>query len=257
MISMLEGLPQEQKLWQALEENCPAEAAMIWAEAPLLGYQAAGLWRQEQNETTTALLLRNTMGGVILAALPEADPEELAEFLQVVGFSSLTLPNGWVEKLSLPDTRAGKNLVMEWTEEQAPLPYGYRLEEIGAGQLLENTLAAFAAQIPQEEQQEWQWAFGLRIRRGTARAMGLFQRDRLLAAAALSHIGRSTALIGFVGTPPNMRGNGHGRRLAAVLAALAKEQGLRPLLCCRKELEELYRTVGFAAVGTQWTVYPL
>jgi ribosomal-protein-alanine N-acetyltransferase len=35
------------------------------------------------------------------------------------------------------------------------------------------------------------------------------------------------------------RGNGYGRRLAAALAAHAKQQGLRPLLCCKPRLEKL------------------
>ena len=116
---------------------------------------------------------------------------------------------------------------------------------------MENTLAAFGPVVGEADQQEWEWAFGLRIRRGKALAMGLFQREELLAAAAVSHIGRTGALIGFVGTPPEKRGNGYGKTLASLMAAQIAEKGQKAMLCCRPQLEELYRTVGFAVVGRQ------
>ena len=256
MICALEKLPCEESLWQRLEQACPAEAATIWAEQVVLGYGLSCLWQQKNQDQTTALLLRNTMGGLTLALTEQSDPEELTEFLQVIGWSSLTLPGGWSEKLHLPDIQTEECLVMEWTEAEAAMPFGWQVGELSAAKLLENTLLSFGEVIPKWEQEEWLWAFGLRMRRGKAMAAALRQREELLAAAALSHIGRTGALVGFVGTPPAQRGNGYGRRLAAALAAQAKQQGLRPLLCCKPQLEKLYRTAGFAAIGRQTLVRP-
>lgn len=256
MICALEKLPGEEELWQRLEAACPAEGAALWAEQVVLGHGLSCLWAQKTDDQTTALLLRNTMGGVTMALTKEADPAELREFLQVIGWSSLTLPGGWVEKLALPDVRWEECLVMEWSETDAPLPFGWQMQEISAARLLENTLAAFGEVIPKWEQEEWLWAFSLRVRRGKAFAAALQQRKELLAAAALSHIGRSGAIIGFVGTPPAQRGNGYGGRLGAALAARAKQQGLRPLLCCRPQLEKLYRAAGFVTIGKQTLVRP-
>jgi RimJ/RimL family protein N-acetyltransferase len=224
---------------------------MIWAEAPLLGFGNSGLWLQQHEGEATALVLRNTVGGVTLAALPGADFSELAEFLQVVGFDSLTLPQNCCEKLVLPNTQAEEYLLMQWREQEAALPFGLFVKPIDAQMLLQNTLAAFEQQLGEEEQQEWKWAFELRRRRGTALALGLFVRQEMAAAAALSHIGRNAAIIGFVGTNPNHKGNGYGCRIAAAAAARAAEKGLVPLLCCRAELEKIYRTAGFAALGKQ------
>ena len=251
MITLLEKLPEEETLWRQLEEICPAEAAMIRAEAPLLGFGNAALWRQEAEGQTTALLLRNTVGGVTLAALPEADAAELAEFLQVVGFGSVTLPGGWEKKLALADTLAEEYLLMKWQKQAAALPCGLTVQPVDAKRLLNNTLAAFGEKIEEAEQQEWQWAFELRRRRGTALALGLFQRQKLVAAAALSHIGRTAAVIGFVGTDPRHKGMGYGRSLAAAAAQQAAQKGLCPMLCCRAELEKVYKAAGFAAVGKQ------
>ena len=257
MICALEKLPQNEALWQRLEAVCPAEAAALWAEQVVLGHGLSCLWEQKNEEQIAALLLRNTMGGVTLALLEQADPEELGEFLQVIGWSSLTLPQGWAERLNLPNTAAENCLVMEWAETDAPMPFGWQIKELSTAKLLENTLSAFGEVIPKWEQEEWQWAFDLRVRRGFALAAALWQREELLAAAALCHIGRSAAIIGFVGTPPAQRGNGYGRRLSAALAAHARHSGLRPLLCCRPELEELYRTAGFVPIGKQTLVRPL
>lgn len=251
MITLLEKLPEDITLWQQLEEFCPAEAAMIWAEAPLCGFGNAALWQQQKEGQTTALLLRNTVGGVTLAALPGADAGELAEFLQVIGFGSITLPGGWAERLALDGLAAEEYLLMQWQEQLAPLPYGLMVQPIKAQQLLQNTLAAFGQTIAQEEQQEWQWAFELRRRRGTALALGLFQRQQMVAAAAQSHIGRSAAIIGFVGTNPQHKGSGYGRRLAAAAAEQAAQNGLNALLCCKAGLEQVYQTAGFAAIGKQ------
>ena len=55
----------------------------------------------------------------------------------------------------------------------------------------------------------------------------------------------------------SQRGNGYGRRLSAALAARARQTGLHPLLCCRPQLEELYRTAGFVPIGKQTLVRPL
>ena len=257
MITLLEKLPENAQLWQTLESICPAEAAVIWAEAPLLGFGNAALWQQQTRDETTALLLRNTMGGVTLAALPQANAAELAEFLQVIGFTSLTLPLQWAERLAVPNTTAESYLVLKWNEQAAALPYGLAPREITAGQLLQNTAAAFEQNVTPEEQQEWQWAFGLRQRRGTATAWGLWQRDKMLSAAALSHVGRSAAIIGFVGTLPQHRGKGYGKIIASVMAAKAVEKGYSPLLCCKPELEKMYRAAGFVPVYKQGVVGPL
>jgi len=251
VIRWLEELPRQESFWTALENACPAEAAMIWGEAVVLGHGNAGLWVQEGENGPTALLLRNTVGAVTAALLPEADRQELSEFLQVAGFDSLTLPQGWAEQLDLPETTVQEYLLMEWQEQQQALPCEVLTQTITATQLLQNTLAAFGDAITETEQQEWLWAFGLRIRRGTAEAMGLFQHSEMLAAAALSHIGRKGAVIGFVGTSPNKTGKGYGRILTAAMAAQAAGKGLRPLLCCKDELEKVYRRVGFVTIGRQ------
>lgn len=258
MISMLARLPDHAALWDELERICPAEAAIVWAEAPLLGHGSSGLWRQTDSQgNDTGLIWRNTMGGVVLALLPDADAEELGEFLQVIGWSSLTLPSGWAGRLNLPDTLLEEGLLLKWGGGPAPMPYGYFLRPIGVEELLKHTIHAFGEQsLPPQEREEWQWAFGLRLRRETALAMGLWQRRELLAAAALTHLGRSAAVIGFVGTSPAQRGNGYGGLLAGAMAELAKEKGKRPLLCCRPELKKLYRRVGFVTMGTQTVLRP-
>ena len=249
MITLREALPEEAALRQALEASAPAETAMLWAEAPLLGFGNAGLWQQtDPTGRATALLLRNPTGGVTLAPLPQADPGELAEFLQVVGWSSVTLPGSF--GLPLPG-RSETCLLMEWEPRPFALPGELRAEPVSAAALLRNTLAAFGEPTDPEVQQEWQWAFALRTRRQTALALGLFCAETQTAAAALSHIGPTAAVVGFVGTPPPFRGKGYGSLAACAAASHAAQLGLRPLLCCQPRLEEFYRRAGFRTVGCQ------
>ncbi len=256
MITQLKQLPDGQ-LTAQLERACPAEMAMLEAELPLLGHGLSGLWLQRIGGTDTALLLRTTAGGVVLVPLVGADLDEISEFLAAVGFGSITLPEPFATKFALPHTRQEHCTLMEWRGPQPPEAPGPDLRPVTTAQLLQNTLAAFGPVIPAEEREEWQWAFGLKTRRGTAQAMGLWQGEQLLAAAALSHIGKTAALVGFVGTPPAHRGRGYARRLAALAAAQAVQAGCRPMLCCKPELEKLYRAAGFAAIGSQAVVRPI
>lgn len=256
MIELLERLPNL-RLLAEFERACPAEMALLEGEAPLLGHGLCALWRQRLGERTTALLLRTTAGGVVLAPLAGADLAELAEFLPVVGFGSVTLPGQWAEALALPQTAWERCLVMEWRGPLPPVALGLELRPLSTDRLLANTLAAFGPVVPAEGREEWQWAFGLRQRRGAALAVGLWRGNVQLSAAALSHIGKAAALVGFVGTPPAHRGRGYARQLAAILAAQALELGRRPLLCCKPELEALYRAAGFCPIGTQAVARPI
>lgn len=256
MITLLQALPADPLFRRRLEQAAPAETAMLWAEAPLLGFGQAGLWQQtDPTGTVTALLLRNTVGGVTLAPLPQADPDELARFLQVVGWNSLTLPGSFAPLPTLGSKRE-EALLMEWTGGEFSLPHGLAAAPIAPAALLENTLAAFGDAVDPAAREEWLWAFALRSRRRTALALGLFCGEEPLAAAALSHVGPAAAMVAFVGTPPRLRGRGYGGTVAAAAAAHAAGLGLRPLLCCAPSLEGFYRRVGFRTVGSQTTLLP-
>jgi|GEM_PF-5792605 len=259
MIAALEALPPAGAgLWPPLEAACPAETAMIQAQGPLLGQPGTGLWVQTDGTgSAVALALRNTAGGAAVSALPEAGWPELLAFLQAAGWDSLTLPEAARNfARRLPRAVLCPAAVLEHPGGPLPaLPEGLRAEPLGPAALLEHTLACFGPEsIPAAGREEWLWAFALRCRRGTARAVGLWRQKELLAAGALAYQGPRLAVIGFVGVAPRHRGRGLGLCLTGALAQAARGASLRPLVCCRPGLQEFYRRAGFVPLGGQTEV---
>ena len=188
-------------------------------------------------------------GGLVRAtvAREEAAPEA-AEFLAFLGW-------GWLETDGFLAPRLpGKARRLPELEYRGPLPEAPACpepQEPPVGEVIGCCCAAGALD-PGAAEGHYLHLHRL-VRRGAARVFLLpGPGGEPAACAALTHLGESRAVIGYLACRPEHRGRGLGGAALRAAVRAAMEAGKTPVLACREELEPYHLARGFRRAGRLW-----
>ena len=234
------------KEWHELEFlPSDAFAARITALAITYGFEQnfALFWVQKNGEEPVAAISR-VDGSMTLCCTENADFEELAAFVNAVGYSALIGNEESVSKLGF--TASKSSFIVEYQGENTPdesgisrdcdkkkvydllCDCGFEMGDYGA------FLADYCS----------------RLNKGTAR-LAAFEENELLACASALFIGDKSVLLGAVATRKSARGRGLASKLVTALAEGEKDK--KVFLFCRNDgLLDFYKKIGFVCVG-RWT----
>ncbi len=222
-------------------------AARITALAETYGtdYDFVLFWVQRIDGVPVAAVSRID-GNATLCGLDGADFEELAGFLDAVGYSSLTFDARFSDSLGTVPQKT--SFTVKYTGGASicndALP-DYNKKEIYS-LLCEcgfelGDYGAFLADICS------------RLNKSTASLAAAELDGRLCACAFALFEGEKSVLLGAVATSPAARGRGYASKLVGTLAETKK--GKEVFLFCRNDsLAEFYSKIGFEIVG-RWAIH--
>ena len=222
-------------------------AARISALAQTYGtdYDFALFWVQRIDGIPVAAVSRID-GNVTLSCLDGADFEELSEFFDAVGYSSITCDAEFAEKLGVSPQKTSftvkytggasvcNDVLRDYNKKEIYsllCECGFELGDYGA----------FLADICS------------RLNKSTASLAAAELDGRLCACAFALFEGEKSVLLGAVGTSPAARGRGYASRLVGTLAETKKEKDVF-LFCRNDSLADFYSKIGFETVG-RWAIY--
>lgn len=199
------------------------------------GYSFALLWRQINDKDEVTAVISSFDGHLSLYALPDADFDELREFIRVVGGISLfcSLHNSEMLEFSGEKCVAlkfcGEVGEAEDFDTDHDLRAVYSLLKSGEDGGI--AMPSFDA---------WYVDISHRIRKGTARVFGSDTAVALTSAES-----ENAALIGGVAVLPKARGRGLGKRMVTALTKKLFEEKKTPFVFSRGEEAEFYKKCGF------------
>lgn len=186
---------------------------------------------------------------VTISCTPNADFDELLEYLRFVGTDSLLCSKEVRENLSFPFQKCGSVVeyravhskppdaaIIESSSESFSYSEIFRLLE-KCGFLLGNY-------------DSWLADLCLRTRRGTAKSVCIAKHGNILSTASALFITDTAVLLGAVGTSPDARGMGFAGALVGSLAAEFSQK--RVELLCEQHRLSFYENIGFIKTG-EWT----
>lgn len=203
----------------------------------------AVFWYQQSDEKITAVVSR-VDGSMTVSAAADADYEELAEFIEVLGFSTLTCDKKVADLMGIEVTKT--SYIAEYKGSDYSCDCDSSADMRGVYALLcesgfdmgdyESFLADFCA----------------RLNKGSARIAVIHSNGEISASASALFIGKNSVLIGAVATKEDMRGKGLAGSLVKTLAS--KFEGKRVYVFCRNNsLMDFYGKNGFVQVG-DWAI---
>lgn len=219
-----------------------AFAARITALALTYGFEQnfALFWVQKNGDEPVAAISR-VDGSMTVCCTEKADFEELAAFINAVGYSAFIGNEEQVSKLGFISSNS--SYIVEYQGKTVPDESGisWDCEKKKVYDLLcdcgfeMGDYGAFLAD------------YCSRLNKGTAR-LAAFEENDLLACASALFIGEKSVLLGAVATRKSARGRGLASKLVTALAE--KEKGKKVFLFCRNDgLLEFYKKIGFVQVG--------
>ena len=234
------------KEWRELEFlPSDAFAARITALAITYGFEQnfALFWVQKNGEEPVAAISR-VDGSMTLCCTENADFEELAAFVNAVGYSAIIGNEESVSKLGF--TASKSSFIVEYKGKTVPDENGisWDCDKRKVYDLLcdcgfeMGDYGAFLAD------------YCSRLNKGTAR-LATFEENDLLACASALFIGEKSVLLGAVATRKSARGRGLASKLVTALAE--EERDKKVFLFCRNDsLLDFYKKIGFESVG-RWS----
>ncbi len=211
-------------------------------------YDFADFWYQTVNDRITAAVSK-VSGDVTICADMNADFEELSEFMNAIGYSSITADLSVANNMNLQFATEG--FIVEFKgdivlcddiiEDYCDLNEIYDLiKSQGVGFL--------------GDKKEWIADASYKLNHNIAR-LALIKKDGKLASSAMVLFETdNAAFLGAVATYPDFRGQGLSRKIIHYL--LNKVKGKKTHLFCRKDtIVEFYKKIGFEVVGTFTVTY--
>ncbi len=211
-------------------------------------YNFADFWYQIIDDNVTCAISKIS-GDITICASVNADFEEIAEFLSVVGYSSITCDKSIAEKLNLEYTKEG--WIVEFRGDIINYDDNFEhycdLSEIY--DLIYSQGVGFLA-----DKQTWIADASYRLNHGISR-LALISKDSKPASSAMILFETEDAVfLGAVATYPQFRGQGLSRKIIHHLLSEAK--GKKAHLFCRKDtIVEFYKSIGFEVIGTFTVTY--
>ena len=241
---------------QSLRQFCAGDCLGVRAIGPLLAYGTkypfVSAWEQVDDAGHRTAFLTRSYGDItvsITEGYPEESLTELQEFLQVIGWSSLTADpvvtgkprTGYRMKLKTGAdcTAKGTSEPVSFVENE-DLALFYRL-------LAQNNPGYFPAPFD-----EWLVDFSHRIRHGTAQSLILQADGKPAATAAALSMTEEAVFLGAISTNPECR----GRHLAQTcILQLTARFADRPVhLMCLPDKRPFYEHMGMRCAGEFSTV---
>lgn len=216
------------------------------------GFPGVRFWIQENGGNAVTAAVCRAYDSVVLSAAPEADFEELLQFLRMIGFSTLSCEESVCKRLGLSPTRSGNIVRFERLlrplRGEATMPRYPDLREV-------YSLLTASGFDRLGERNEWIADVSRRMNAGAARWSVIYGGEKLAACACALFVADSAVFLGCVAAREDMRGRGLGSEAVLTLADRYASEGRRAELFCRDgSIVEFYKKSGFAPVG-RWAEY--
>jgi len=206
---------------------------------------------QEIDQDVTAAISKID-GSVTLCCKENADFEELAEFLSVIGFESLMCSAETCGNLMLKPKKTGSVVEFKGSKKTSEkcskiLTSGFELTDI-YDILKRSDFDGLSERLP------WLSDVSYRMKMSTASAKVAEAEGKAVACAMVLFETGSAALIGAVATLPEFRGRGFAGELVTSLAAEMTPKNKRTeLLCAEGSIIDFYNKIGFEKTG-EWAI---
>lgn len=213
---------------------------------------AVRFWVQRNDEDIITAAVCRAYDSVVMSAEPDADFEELWQFLKIIGFSTLSCEESVCQKLGLSPTRSGNIVRFEHLLKplrgEAQMPRYPDLRDV-------YSLLVSSGFDRLGGRDEWIADVSRRMNRNTAQWSVIYSGKTLAACACALFVADSAAFLGCVAARENMRGRGFGGEAVLTLAERYSSDGRRVELFCKDgSIVEFYKKSGFAPVG-RWAEY--
>ena len=182
-------------------------------------------------------------GSVILSVSDDANFEELREFLNVVGYSTVSCELEICKKLKLQITRYGN--IVEFRENpkeplKAQLQYFPSLPKIY--DLLKSVDFNFG------EKADWMADISMRMRKNVS-VWSTVEEDTIKSCACALYITDDAVFLGCVACDPETRGAGFGSDAVLKLVETVGQGKRINLFCKNGKIVEFYKKLGFDVIG--------
>ncbi len=207
----------------------------------------AFFWQQENGDEITAAIAKID-GDVTLFATENADYEELAVFLETVGYSTVSCNEAVMKKLGF--SYYSSSFLVEYKNPQTVSADGIvRADYAAVYSLLKECDFSLPATLG-----DFLADFAARCNHSAADYGCILEGDKLASTASALFIGEKSVLLGAVATAKDCRGKGYAAKIVAALADKYYLSGKRVYLFCREDsLEKFYTRIGFEVIG-KWSV---
>lgn len=206
-------------------------------------------WIQELDGKITAAVSK-VDSHVTVAAEKDFDSQELKEFLNVIGFSSL-LGEKWVlEDLGFKISEKG--IIMKYSPlavsdgNREPLTFACEPPYRKIYNLLKKP-EAFGESIPSYE--DWICDLSRRVRNNCARVLFREKEDKCISCGMFTFESDSGAVIGAVATQKDFRSMGYASDIVKELCAVSKAENKDVFLMCKEDKISFYKKLEFKITG--------
>lgn len=206
-------------------------------------------WIQELDGKITAAVSKLD-SHVTVAAEKDFDSQELKEFLNVIGFSSL-LGEKWVlEDLGFKISEKG--IIMKYSPLAAsdgniePMTFACEPPYRKIYNLLEEP-ESFGESISSYE--DWLCDLSRRVRNNCARVLFREREDKCISCGMFTFESDSGAVIGAVATHKDFRSMGYASDIVKELCAAAQKEKKDVFLMCREDKASFYKKLEFKITG--------
>lgn len=203
----------------------------------------ACFWYQQCGEEITAVVSR-VDGDMTVSTSENADFNELREFVDIVGFKTLTCEKGVAQSIGIEPVKASH--IAEYKDGAAASQYDSTVDM----RALYSLLCACGFDMVSFE--DYLADFCARLNKGTACLAAIHSNGEIVASACALFIGSRSVLLGAVATRADMRGRGLAGSLVSSLAAeLANKRAY--VFCRENSLLGFYEKLGFCRAG-EWAI---
>lgn len=209
----------------------------------------AMFWIQELDGKITAVVSK-VDSHVTVAAEKDFDSQELHEFLNVIGFSSL-LGEKWVlEDLGFKISEKG--IIMKYSplamtdENNEPMTFACEPPYRKIYNLLKEP-ESFGESIPSYE--DWLCDLSARVRNNCARVLFREREDKCISCGMFTFESDSGAVIGAVVTQKDFRSMGYASDIVKELCVAVKAENKDIFLMCKEDKISFYKKLEFKITG--------
>lgn len=205
----------------------------------------------ESGKITAAVCLID--GSMTLTCTDDADFEELAAFIGMMGFDSLQCDREKAKRLGLCEDLWG--YVVRYRRNENPKKaFGNTVFGFDGDLSKIYSLIKSANLIGVGDYLPWLSDVSYRIKKDTAKPLCAYDGGRIMSCASALFITDSAALLGAVATDPDYRSMGLAGELVTTLGNEMNSLGKRAeLLCKHDSIVEFYHGIGFETAG-EWAI---
>ncbi len=229
-------LPDLQKLMD--QKNIYACKIACLFESYGLNYDFAEFWVQYDDENHPVSAISKFYGDMTVQTTDKTDFDELKEFLQITGFTSVLS-----EKELFSDSFSGMTMQTLSRKTGITAEVNPNLNEVYR---LLQSCQSDSFEVPGYE--DFILDMSHKIRHRTAVCVGVRSNGKLVSTAMTVAQSKNCAVIGAVATDKNCRHSGHGTKCVNTLCDLLYDRNIF-IMRDENENERFYRSMGFENQG--------